>query len=290
MSPSIPLQLNSLSSHVPSPPVFNFLTFHMCGIGYNEFPHFFHTPFQAHIFPMFGILANAVFLTSIPKFLTFSSHWNLLPRTTCYTSSHFLMWGKGFLTFPQPIVNFLTFCLCRIGYNEFPHIFPHTRSWKIKWKILYIFPMCGISANTLFLTSILHMRKIPHIFLTLNFHSDIIVRVRAGQHFRCYVVAVRRRKTASIVCEFNCDHAVLARFSVCSSIFDLFLVLRRPRYALSWPPLIYSVSHCTNRRDKCHNKKKKRSFPDHAFSSRVKDDPKLGRWFPRSHFRLHCRL
>ena len=110
------------------------------------------------------------------KFLTFPQ-WNLLPRTTCYISSHSLMWGKGFLTFPQPIFNFLTFCTSGIGYNEFPHIFPHTRpSWKIKRKIPYIFPMCGISTNALFLTSIPHKRKIPHfshIFLTLKFHSEL---------------------------------------------------------------------------------------------------------------------
>ena len=113
------------------------------------------------------------------KFLTFSSQWNLLTRTTCHISSHSLMWGKGFLTFPQPIFNFLTFCMCGIGYNEFPHIFPHTRpSWKIKRKIPYIFPMCGISANALFLTSIPHMRKIPHIFLTFSSHWNFIVYVQ----------------------------------------------------------------------------------------------------------------
>ena len=91
------------------------------------------------------------------KFLTFSSHWNLLPRTTGYISSHSLMWGKGFLTFPQPNFNFLKFCMCGIGDNEFPHIFPRTHpSWKIKRKFPYIFPMCGISTNALFLTSIDH--------------------------------------------------------------------------------------------------------------------------------------
>ena len=54
------------------------------------------------------------------------------------------MWEKDFLTFPQPIFNFLTFWMCGIGCNEFPHTFPHTRpSRKIKRKIPYIFPMCG---------------------------------------------------------------------------------------------------------------------------------------------------
>ena len=111
------------------------------------------------------------------KFLTFSSHWNLLPRATCYISSHSLMWGKGFLTFPQPIFNFLTFWMCGIGCNEFPHTFPHTRpSRKIKRKIPYIFPMCG----TLFSLHQFHTcgkfltfsSLFPHIFLTLKFHSD----------------------------------------------------------------------------------------------------------------------
>ena len=105
------------------------------------------------------------------KFLTFSSHWNLLTRTTWYVSSHNPRKGKGFLTFPQPIFNFLTFYMCEIGYNEFPHIFPHTRpSWKIKRKIPYIFPMCGISTNALFLTSIPHMRKIRHFLRTFSSH------------------------------------------------------------------------------------------------------------------------
>ena len=67
----------------------------------------------------------------------------------------------------------LTFCMCGIGYNKFPHIFPHSRpSWTIQRKIPSIFPMCGISANALFLTSIPHMRKIPHFFLTFP-HIEI---------------------------------------------------------------------------------------------------------------------
>ena len=112
------------------------------------------------------------------KFLTFSSHWNLLPRATCYISSHSLMWGKGFLTFPQPIFNFLTFWTCGIGCNEFPHTFPHTRpSRKIKRKIPYIFPMCG----TLFSLHQFHTcgkfltfsSLFPHIFLTLKFLERI---------------------------------------------------------------------------------------------------------------------
>ena len=86
------------------------------------------------------------------------------------------MWGKGFLTFPQPIFNFLTFWMCGIGCNEFPHTFPHTRpSRKIKRKIPYIFPMCG----TLFSLHQFHTcgkfltfsSLFPHIFLTLKFHS-----------------------------------------------------------------------------------------------------------------------
>ena len=110
------------------------------------------------------------------KFLTFSSHWNFLPRTTCYISSHSLMWGKGFHSFPQLIFNFLTFWMCGIGCNEFPHTFPHSRpSRKIKRKIPYIFPMCG----TLFSLHQFHTcgkfltfsSLFPHIFLTLKFHS-----------------------------------------------------------------------------------------------------------------------
>ena len=92
-------------------------------------------------------------------------------------SSHSaLMWGKGFLTFPQPIFNFLTFWMCGIGCNDFPHTFPHTRpSRKIKRKIPYIFPMCG----TLFSLHQFHTcgkfltfsSLFPHIFFTLKFHS-----------------------------------------------------------------------------------------------------------------------
>ena len=59
----------------------------------------------------------------------------------------------------------------------------------------------------------------------------IIVRVRDGATFSllrgCYALGRAERKHG-IVCESN-DHAVLARFSVWSSIFDFFLMLRRPR-------------------------------------------------------------
>ena len=60
----------------------------------------------------------------------------------------------------------------------------------------------------------------------------IIVRVRDGATFSslrgCYALARAERKH-STVCESNYDHVVLARFSVWSSIFDFFLMLRRPR-------------------------------------------------------------
>ena len=183
MSPSIPHQLNSLSSHFPSPPVFNFLTFFMCGIGYNEFPHFFHAPFQAgnipHIFPMFGILAIIVFLTSIPHMLKILHIFLTLKFIAKNDLLYFLAFSdvrKEFLTFPQPVVNFLTFCMCGTGSNEFPHILPRTRpSWKIKRKIPYTFPMYGISANALFLTSIPHIRKnsslFPHIKISWCSHG-----------------------------------------------------------------------------------------------------------------------
>ena len=120
------------------------------------------------------------------KFLTFSSQWNLLPRTTCYISSHSLMWGKGFLTFPQSIFNFLTFCMC--GRNWLQRISSHfsTHSSKLEkqtkksshfsnvWNFgKRSFPyMYSTHAENSSLFP--HFSSLfPHIFLTLKFHSGM---------------------------------------------------------------------------------------------------------------------
>ena len=132
---------------------------------------------QSVVFGVCGVCA--LFLTSIPHmwkiphiFLTLK----FIAKNDLLYFPHSLMWGKDFLTFPQPIFNFLTFWMCGIGCNEFPHTFPHTRpSRKIKRKIPYIFPMCG----TLFSLHQFHTcgkfltfsSLFPHFFLTLKFHS-----------------------------------------------------------------------------------------------------------------------
>ena len=152
------------------PAVFNFLTFCMCGISYNEFLHFF-----PHTLPSWK---NSSHFSNVWNFgkcsfpyinsthVENSSHFLTLKFIATNNLLYFLTFSnvrKGFPHNSWPFFNFLAFCMCGIGYNEFLHIFPHTRTtWKVKWKNPYIFPMCWISANALFLTSILHMRKIPH--------------------------------------------------------------------------------------------------------------------------------
>ena len=95
---------------------------------------------------------------------------------------HFLMWRKDFLTFSNVRKSFPHIGKCeerisshfecvelaKINFLTFFHTL--VGAGKIKRKIPHIFPMCGISANALFLTSIPHMRKIPHFFLTFSWH------------------------------------------------------------------------------------------------------------------------
>ena len=60
----------------------------------------------------------------------------------------------------------------------------------------------------------------------------IIVRVRDGATFfvATWLLRPRPRSTSIVLyARSNCDHVVLARFSVWFSTFEFFLMLRRPR-------------------------------------------------------------
>ena len=70
------------------------------------------------------------------------------------------------------------------------------------------------------------MWRLPTKTVLNRCFSILLSGCETGQRFRCYVVATpsaaEHKHMHSTVREFNCDHVVLARFSVLSSIFDFF--------------------------------------------------------------------
>ena len=165
-----------------------------------QFPHILHvwnwlqrisSLFSTHpskmeklltIFPMSGILANALFLTSIPHM------WKI---------PHFFLTLKFIAK--NNLLYFLTFSNVRKGFHhispahlQFPHILhvwnwlqrisshfsTHSSKLENQTKNSSHLGKCGILANALFLTSIPHTSNIPHFFLTLSSHWNFIAAPR----------------------------------------------------------------------------------------------------------------
>ena len=89
--------------------------------------------------------------------------------------------------------------------------------------------------------------------------SILLSGCETGQRFRCYVVATpsaaEHKHSTGAVCKSNCDHVVLARFSVWSSIFDFFWCWE-DQDALSRPLFCFSLNNCKKK-----ERKEKRFVP-----------------------------
>ena len=80
-------------------------------------------------------------------------------------------------------------------------------------------------------------------------------------------------RTSISVCESHCDHVVLARFSVWSSIFDFFWCWE-DQDALSRPLFCFSLNNLLIRQGECKKKKKKKVRSQTVLlSGQWKDDP-----------------
>ena len=110
------------------------------------------------------------------------------------------------------------------AHLQFPHIL-HVWNWlqqisshfstqssqlENQTKIPHIFPMCGILANALFLTSIPHMRKIPHFFLTFSSHWNFIgmqiltfSTVRKSNTYITYTLPKKKQKKILTITQNN---------------------------------------------------------------------------------------
>ena len=148
-----------------------------------RFPHFFHT-FSSQKFPhnSAGNWPDSLHQLRIcGKFLTFSSHWNLLPRTTCYISSHSLMWGKGFLISPAhlqfPHILHVWNCLQQIS----PHFSTHSSELENQTtNSLHFTNVWNFDKRSFPYISSTHGKnslRFPHFFLTFSSHWNFTVRV-----------------------------------------------------------------------------------------------------------------
>ena len=188
MSPSIPHHLNSLSSHSPVRPSAISSHFTCVELVTTNFVTFSTLPSRLTFFQCLEFWQMlSILLTSIPHMLKIPHIFLTLKFIAKNDLLYFLAFSnvrKGFLTFPHPVVNFLTFCMCGTGSNEFPHILPRTRpKLENQTKNSLHFSNVWDFGKHSILTSIPHIRKnsslFPHIFLTLKFHG-VLMAVNKG--------------------------------------------------------------------------------------------------------------